>query len=68
MALKTAPFDAAEVLDTEEAIEGFIAAAYEAKDPDFIARALGVVARARNIAKLTPLILAPLFNEARESG
>ena len=29
MALKTAPFDAAEVLDTEEAIEEFVAAAFE---------------------------------------
>ena len=52
MALKTAPFDAAEVLDTEEAIEEFIAAAFETEDPDFIARALGTVARARNMSKL----------------
>ena len=33
MPLKTAPFDAAEVLDTEEAIEEFIAAAFETEDP-----------------------------------
>jgi probable addiction module antidote protein len=52
MALKTAPFDAAEVLDTEEAIEEFIAAAFETEDPAFIARALGTVARARNMSKL----------------
>jgi probable addiction module antidote protein len=52
MALKTAPFDAAEVLDTEEAIEEFIAAAFETEDPAFIARALGTVARARNMSRL----------------
>ena len=52
MALKSAPFDAAEVLDTEEAVEEFIAAAFEMGDPAFIARALGTVARARNMSKL----------------
>ena len=52
MALKTAPFDAAEVLDTEEAIEEFLAAAFETENPAFIARALGTVARARNMSKL----------------
>ena len=52
MALKSAPFDAAEVLDTEEAIEEFIAAAFETEDPAFIARALGTVARARNMSRL----------------
>jgi probable addiction module antidote protein len=43
------------VLDTEEAIEEFIAAALETSDPAFIARALGTVARARNMSKLAPL-------------
>jgi len=52
MALKTTLFDAAEVLDTEEAIEEFIAAAFETEDPAFIAKALGTVARARNMSKL----------------
>ncbi len=52
MVVKTAPFDAAEVLDTEEAIEEFIAAAFETEDPAFIAQALGTVARARNMSKL----------------
>ncbi|HEY1244042.1 MAG TPA: addiction module antidote protein [Hyphomicrobiaceae bacterium] len=52
MALGTAPFDAAEVLDTEEAVVEFVAAAFETEDPAFIARALGVVARARNMSKL----------------
>jgi probable addiction module antidote protein len=52
MAVKTAPFDPAEVLDTEEAIEEYVAAAFETDDPAFIARALGTVARARNMSKL----------------
>jgi probable addiction module antidote protein len=52
MTLRTASFDAAEVLDTEEAIEEFIAAAFETEDPAFIAKALGAVARARNMSKL----------------
>jgi probable addiction module antidote protein len=52
LALKTAPFDAAEILDTEEAIEEFVAAAFETEDPGFIAKALGTVARARNMSKL----------------
>jgi probable addiction module antidote protein len=49
MAIKTAPIDTAEVLDTEEAIKEFIAAAFETEDPAFIAKALGTVARARNM-------------------
>lgn len=52
MVLKTKPFDAAEVLDTEEAVEEFVAAAFETEDPAFIARALGIVARARNMTVL----------------
>jgi probable addiction module antidote protein len=52
MVLKTAPFDAAEVLDTEDAIEEFVVAAFETEDPAFIAQALGTVARARNMSKL----------------
>jgi probable addiction module antidote protein len=52
MAIKVAPFDAAEGLDTEEEIEEFIAAAFETEDPAFIAKCLGVVARARSMSKL----------------
>ncbi len=52
MAIKVAPFDAAEGLDTEEEIEEFIAAAFETEDPAFIAKCLGIVARARNMSKL----------------
>jgi probable addiction module antidote protein len=52
MALKTKPFDAAEVLDTDEAVAEFVAAAFETEDPAFISKALGVVARARNMTAL----------------
>ena len=44
--------DSAEVLDTPEAIEEYLAAAFETDDPVFIARALGTVARARNLSQL----------------
>jgi probable addiction module antidote protein len=47
-----APWDAAEVLSTEEAIEEYIACAFETEDPAFIAEALGTVARARSMSKL----------------
>ena len=49
---KTKPFDAAEVLDTDEAIEEFLNAALETNDPAFIAEALGTIARARNMSAL----------------
>lgn len=53
MALKTAPYDSAEFLDGEEAIEEYVAAAFETEDPAFIAQCLGTVARARNMSKLS---------------
>jgi probable addiction module antidote protein len=46
------PFDAAEYLDDDEAIEEFLAAAFETGEPAFIAKSLGVVARAKNMSKL----------------
>ena len=42
----------AEYLDTPEAVEEYVAAAFETEDPAFIAQALGTVARARNWSKL----------------
>ncbi|WP_119272921.1 addiction module antidote protein [Taklimakanibacter deserti] len=50
--IETAAWDSAEVLDTPEAIEEYLAAAFETDDPVFIAKALGVVARARNMSEL----------------
>ena len=52
MALKTYPFDSAEYLDSEEAVEEYIAAAFETEDPALIAYSLGVVARAQNMSRL----------------
>jgi probable addiction module antidote protein len=55
--VKTFPFDAAEVLDTPEAIAEYLTAAFETSDPSYIAKAIGTVARARGMSDI-----------ARESG
>ena len=54
MELKTTPWDSAEYLKTEDDITAYIAACMEegGDDPAFIAHALGVVARARNMSQL----------------
>lgn len=53
MPLKTTPYDSAEFLDSAEAIEEYVAAAFETEDPAFIAQCLGTVARARNMSQLS---------------
>ncbi len=52
MSLKTRPFDIAEHLNSDEDIEEFIKAAFEEGDPAFIAKCLGIVARAQNMSRL----------------
>lgn len=52
MALKTTPYDSAEFLGSEDAIQEYIAAAFETEDPAFIAKCLGTVAKARNMTQL----------------
>ena len=56
MAIKTIPFDPARYLNTPEAVEEFLVAsfesAFELDDPGMISEALGVVARARGMAKM----------------
>lgn len=52
MALETTPFDAAEYLDSPEAIEAFLEDAFEGGNAAFIAHALGVVARAKGMSQL----------------
>lgn len=52
MALETMPFDAAEYLDSPEAIAAFLEDAFESEDAGFIAHAFGVVARAKGMSKL----------------
>ena len=48
------PFDAAHYLETEEAIGAFLDGVMEdgGDDPAYVAQALGVVARARNLSQL----------------
>jgi probable addiction module antidote protein len=53
MALKTSPFDAARYLDSEEGIREYLLAACEDGNPDEIAHALGVIARARGMSDLS---------------
>jgi probable addiction module antidote protein len=43
---KTPAFDAAEYLDSPEAIAAYLSEAFETDDEDIIAKALGAVARA----------------------
>jgi len=56
MALETFPFDAADGLDTPEAVEEFLVAcfetAFELDDPGMISEALGVVARTKGMTKM----------------
>lgn len=50
-------YDPADALDSPEAIEAFMADAFESADANYIAKALGVVARAKGMSQV-----------ARESG
>lgn len=54
MPLKTMRWDSAAYLKTEKDIAGYLKAAMEegGDDPAFIAHALGVIARARNMSQL----------------
>lgn len=59
MAIQTWPYDPAEYLDGEEAIEAYLEEslkiAVEIADPSFLTQALGTVARARGAkASLSP--------------
>jgi probable addiction module antidote protein len=54
---RTAPFDAAEHLDNPEVIAHYLSEALATEDPEFIARAIGTVARAQGMT-----------NVAREAG
>lgn len=51
--LKTASFDAAEYLDSEESITEYLSAALEAKDPALLLSALADVVKRRGISKIT---------------
>ncbi len=53
MPLETFEYDSAEFLESEEAIAEYLLAASEDGDANHIARALGVVARARHVGSLS---------------
>lgn len=52
MALETTPWDVAEFLKSDEAIEAYLEAAFEEGDLTFIAVALGNIARAKGMTKV----------------
>src|SRR5258708_39590401 len=49
---KTSPYDSAEYLDSNEAINAYMEEALETDDPAFIAKALGTIARARGMSRI----------------
>jgi probable addiction module antidote protein len=64
-------WDAAEYLESDEAIEVFMADAFESGDTGYIAHALGVVARAKGmsqIAKDTGLSREQLYRSFSDQG
>lgn len=71
MKAKTARFDAADYLDSEERQIAYITAALETGDADFARDALGIVARARGmgeIAKEAGLNRESLYKALGETG
>ena len=73
MALKTTPYDSAQYLRTEEERAAYLAACMEEapEDAAFIAHALGVVARSRNMTQLardTGLTREGLYKALSDSG
>lgn len=71
MALRTKTWDAAEYLDSAEAIAAYIEAALEDGDPAVITAALGDIARARGMSQLardTGLAREALYRSLSENG
>ena len=52
MKVKTFRFDAADTLDTPEAVAEYLTAALETSDASFIAKAVGTAARARGMSEI----------------
>jgi len=68
---KFVPFDPAKYLDTEGAIAAYLEAAAEGGDAQHFTRALGTVARARNmteLAKQSGMTRAGFYRAFSESG
>ena len=71
MAEKFYDFDLAEMLDSDDAIETFLPEAMATSDAKLIASALGVVARAKGMTKIsreTGLAREHLYKSLSESG
>ncbi|UXN62133.1 addiction module antidote protein [Phyllobacterium zundukense] len=71
MVEKLIPYDPAEDLTTDDAIEVFLTDAFETGDAAYIARALGVVARAKGMTKIarkTGLAREQLYRSLSENG
>jgi probable addiction module antidote protein len=70
--LKTVPFDFAEFLTDDETVAEFLTDALESDDPRVIAKALGLVARARGgmteLAKETGISREALYRALSEDG
>ena len=68
---RTYEYDPADALDSPEAIEAFVTDAFETGDASYIAKAIGVVARAKGIsriAKETGLSREQLYRSFSERG
>ena len=71
MAIKIYDYDFSEALQSEEAIEAFMNSALETNDAAYIAKALGVVARAKGmntISQQTDLSREQLYRSLSEQG
>jgi len=71
MGIKTTKYDTADYLDSPEAIEAYLEAAFETNDTALIAAALGDVARAKgmsSIADKSGLSRESLYRALSENG
>lgn len=71
MAIATTPFDAAEYLDTPEAVAAYLTEALDSGDSGLVRDALGVVARAKGmsqVAKEAELNRESLYRSFSEGG
>ena len=68
---KASPFDAADYLESPEAIADYLSEAFESGDDRLIARALGTVARAKGMTEVandTGLSRESLYRSLSEQG
>ena len=71
MTTELSNYDPADALDSREAIEVFVSDAFETADAAYIAKALGVVARAKGMSKIaqdTGLSREQLYRSFGEHG